>query len=409
MLNASRCFKNGTPIMLFSGKTKPVESLTKKDSVIGLDGKPKKIIKIHEGSDQLYKVSQTNGDDYVVNGNHILVLKFTNVEGIYWDNSRERYKARYIQDLKIHDKSFPCDRDKYGDITDKTVETTYGYADNFLLCKSNEEGYNKGGDILEISVKDYLKLPANMKRILYGFKQEVNFKERSVDLDPYLLGLWLGDGTTLEACITNIDQEIIDYIYDYAKENNLRVTKKGSCGYYIAGTESGKGNNSFLNQLKHYNLIGNKHIPIDYLMNSRETRLQVLAGLMDSDGYLNKNMYEICQLSDKLAVDIVKLARSLGFRVGHTKRKKTCVKKDASNVTKLYNVMLISGCNISDVPCLLKRKRAKACGKDVDFLITQIKVEKDEVDDYTGFQIEGDGKFFGQDYTVLHNSTVVED
>ena len=402
MLNAGRCFKNGTLIMLSNGKTKPVESLTKKDAVIGLDGKPKKIIKIHEGSSQLYKVSQTNGDDYVVNGNHILVLKFTNVEGIYWDNSRERYKARYIQDLKIHDKSFPCDRDKYGDITDKTIETTYGYADNFLLCKSNEEGYNKGGDILEISVKDYLKLPANMKRILYGFKQEVNFKERSVDLDPYLLGLWLGDGNTTGPTITNIDKEIIDYIYDYANENNLRVSKKEPYWYYIAG--AGKGN-TFLNQLKHYNLIGNKHIPVDYLMNSREIRLKVLAGLMDSDGYMDKNMYEICQLSDQLAHDIVKLARSLGFRVGHTKRNKTCVKKDAPNVTKLYNIMLISGRNICDVPCLLKRKRAKACGKDVDFLITQINIEKDEVGDYTGFQIEGDGKFFGQDYTVLHNST----
>lgn len=329
-------------------------------------------------------------------------MKFTNVEGIFWDNTKKRYKARYIQDLKQHDKIFSCKVN--GILTDKTKKEGYKNAEKFLADKRDENGYNKIGDIIEISVNDYLKFPTNIKRILYGFKQEVKFMYNSVDLDPYLLGLWLGDGTTSEPGITNIDKEIIDYIYDYATQNNLRVTKKGDMGYYIARNRPGNDNNLFLILLKQYNLIGNKHIPVDYRASSKSIRLKVLAGLIDSDGYLTvNNSYEIAQLSDKLSVDIVRLARSLGFRVGYSKRIKTCVKKDAPNVSKLYNIMLISGRNISDVPCLLKRKKAKACNNDRDFLITQINVEKYEIGNCTSFQINGDGKFFGQDYTVLHS------
>lgn len=402
-VDSGKCFQHGTPIMLSDGKTKLVETLTTQDCVLGLDGKPRKIVEVHHGNGQLYRVSQNNGEDYVVNGQHILVLKFTNVEGIFWDDSRNGYKARYVQDLKIHDKRFTC-KDKVI-LTDEDKQKEFDNATKFLSNIKNEPGYNRGGDIIEISINDYLKLPMNVKRILYGFKQRVEFETKHVDLDPYMLGLWLGDGTTLEASITNVDNEIVDYIHNYASENDLRVTQKAECRYYIAGTETGKGKNSFLNQLNQYNLIGNKHIPLDYLFNDREIRLRVLAGLLDSDGYLHNNMYEIFQLSDKLAEDIAKLSRSLGFKTNIFKKNKTCVKKDGPNVTKEYNCVLISGTNVCDIPCLLDRKKAQPCGKDVDFLITEISVEEDEVGDFTGFQIEGDGRFFGTDYTILHNST----
>jgi len=401
--NINKYFQNGTSILLSNGSTKLVENLTLYDNVVGLNGISKWITEINKGREQLYKITQDNGDSYVVNGNHILVLKFTNVEGIFWDKGRQAYKIRYIQDLKLHDKRLPCKVN--GVLTDRSKKKGYKNAEKFLLDKRKENGYNKGGDVLEISVNEYLKLPTNIKRILYGFKQEVEYyMNDDVDLDPYMLGMWLGDGTTHGASITNIDQEIIDYIYDYARQNNLKVTKIQDCRYYIASPKTGKGHNTFLNLLKQYDVFGNKHIPIDYLMSSRKVRLQVLAGLIDSDGYLEKgkNMYEIAQLSDKLSVGIVKLTRSLGFRVGHVKRKKTCVKKDAPNVSKMYNIILISGRYIADIPCLLKRKQARECRKDVDFLITKITLEKHESADCTGFKIIGDSKFFGPDYTIMH-------
>ena len=57
----------------------------------------------------------------------------------------------------------------------------------------------------------------------------------------------------------------------------------------------------------------NKHIPQIYLENSVDVRLKVLAGLIDTDGYLHRNVYEIVQKNVRLSNDIVTLANSLGF------------------------------------------------------------------------------------------------
>ncbi len=392
------CTKDGSFIMLFNGTNKPIGELIVGDCVIGLDGLPKKISEINKGNSKMYQIEQKNGMKYTVDGTHILVLKFTAVEGIYWSENRKYWKARYVQNFKVHDKCFQ--HNKKLPFTEEIKKSLYDNANNFLVNKRREIGYNGGGDIIEISVDDYLKLPVNIKTILYGFKQEVDFPIRNVKLDPYMLGLWLGDGTTLAPQITNIDEEIIDYIYDYAKKNNLRITKNKKMGYYITGIQN--KSNTFLDALKHYDLIGNKHIPIDYLLNSREIRLQVLAGLIDSDGYMYDNMYEIFQKFDKLGYDLAMLCRSLGFKTRHSKRNKTCVKKDGPNVTKVYNSILLSGKKIDDIPCLLERKKTKPCGKDIDFLITSIRVVGLDVSDYISFKIEGNGKYLGADYTVLH-------
>lgn len=401
-VDSGKTFEFGTKIRLEDGKTKIVEDLTLNDYVLGLDGLPKKIIEIHKGKGKLYKVCQKLGDCYVVNGLHELVLKFTNVEGIFWDPKRNYWKARYIQDMRIHDKCFQHDNTK--PLTNEIKMDLYNEARDFLEDKSKEKGYNRRGDIIIISVEDYLKLPANMKRILYGFKQAVEFPEKPIELDPYMLGLWLGDGTTANTDITNIDVPIISYLCDFADDNNLIVKSRDGVRYSITSDD---GNNPFRTVLKKYNLLDNKHIPKKYLYNSRSIRLKVLAGLIDSDGYLHNNCYEIVQKSDQLAKDIVELCRSLGFRISRAKREKACCKPDGTKVFGIYNIMQISGIGIGEIPVLLERKKAHPT-KEIDYLITQINVVPAGVGKYAGFQIEGDGKFFGTDFTVLHNSTTAD-
>jgi elongation factor 2 len=405
-----KCWLLGTKIRLYDGSLKSVEDIKIGDQVIGLDGKPKKVIKTHNGTGQLYKIEQDNGDNYVTNGKHELVLKFTNVEGIYWTESRKCYKIRYIQDLKILDKQVSLGMKNKA--TSEAKKQLYKQAEQILANKKMEAGYKKGGDIITISVEDYLKLPNATKRALYGFKQGVEFSKRDIRLDPYMLGLWLGDGTSAESFITSIDQPIIDYIYDYADKNNLHVRivndKDGKPLTYCLSGDGSRGGNEFRNCLTHYKLLNNKHIPKDYLYNSREIRLQVLAGLLDTDGYMYHNVFEIMQKSDQLANDIVDLSRSLGFKVSASKVWKTCVKKNGERVTGLYNKVSISGDKLTDVPVILDRKKATTSIKGVDFLITQFSVKPVEIGKYAGFQIEGDGRFLAPDYTVWHNSTMTD-
>ncbi len=298
--------------------------------------------------------------------------------------------------MRIHDKSF---QHLHGKFTKQAKKDLYIQAESFLLGKREESGYNKLGDIIEISVKDYLKLPANIKRILYGFKQGVEYPERKVELDPYMLGLWLGDGTSSAPDISNIDQPIIDYLHKYAKDNNLKTNKKGKFAYSIIGNGK-KNNNTFRNSLKKYDLFDNKHIPREYLINSQEIRLKVLAWLIDTDGYFHNNMYEITQKSDRLSRHIKYLCESLGFRISTKKVIKNCCKPDGTKVPGLYNRMFISGKELGQIPVLLDRKKAKPI-KNLDFLVTAIKIESVYEGDYISFKIEDDSNFFGVDYTVL--------
>lgn len=385
-------FIEGTQVRLFDNTLKLVEQLTKNDRLLGLYCKPLSIINIVHTEDELYRVTQANGESYVVSGDHTLTVKFTNVEGIFWDIKREYQKARFIQDMRIHDKCFMSITHP---ATEETKQYAYDDAEIFLEKKRLEPGYKCKGDVIKIRVDEYFELPKNMKRILYGFKHEIEFPPREITFDPYLLGLWLGDGTSAEPAITNIDKEILDYLYDYAEKNKLKINENNMT-YRFSGEVYGV--NCFREALYKYNLFNNKHIPHDYLYNTRDVRLQVLAGLIDSDGYLHHNYYEIFQKSDKLALDIKALAESLGFKVSYKKVNKTCVKPNGERVTGLYNRSNISGEHVMDIPTLLPRKQAKPCGKDVDFLITAIDVETVGISKCVKFEV-GE-TFLGNDYTV---------
>mgnify|MGYP000976604721 CR=1 FL=1 len=69
--------------------------------------------------------------------------------------------------------------------------------------------------ILEIAVKDYIKLSSKKKHILKGYKVPVEFPHRDLEIDPYMIGFWLGDGTASQPEITTQDSTIIKYF----KEN----------------------------------------------------------------------------------------------------------------------------------------------------------------------------------------------
>jgi Homing endonuclease len=123
---------------------------------------------------------------------------------------------------------------------------------------------------------------------------------------------------------------------------------------------SGKGKNFFINFLRENNLFNNKHIPLYYKTSSRENRLKLLAGLIDTDGhYSNQSSYEIIQKNTTLANDIVFIARSLGYYVSIVKCRKSCMYKGKKR-EGIYNRMNICGTyniGIEQIPVLIERKK----------------------------------------------------
>jgi deoxycytidine triphosphate deaminase len=157
----------------------------------------------------------------------------------------------------------------------------------------------------------------------------VAYPPRTLPVDPYVLGAWLGDGTSTAAEITCADEPILDEI---AAAGYAVAQRAGSLHYWIGGightrsTLTGRftRNSSLSSALRDLGLLGNKHVPADYLLASEPQRLALLQGLMDTDGYVDS--YGRCEFTstrERIADAVVKLAASLGFRPVKSKKRAT--------------------------------------------------------------------------------------
>lgn len=230
------------------------------------------------------------------------------------------------------------------------------------------EDINKIDDIFEIKKSD-LTLDI-IDKFRYCPKW-IEYDEQPVLIDPYILGMWLGDGTNCRTTLTSIDIPLINIWCNYGKDIELQITKslekirdkvnhletKETYSYHItSGTHSGKMNRNYFKEwLKKYNLIKNKHIPECYLKNSKNIRLHLLAGLIDTDGSIDSNKYSITQKSKKLSDDIVKLCESLGFFTEIKLVEKCC--KQTGSVNFYYKVELSLSQVTPIIPVVLERKK----------------------------------------------------
>lgn len=348
---AGKCFAKGTPIMLFDGSVKSVENIRVGDLLMGYDSKPRTVKSICTGIEQMYDIVPVKGEKYTVNESHILSLK----------------------------------------ITGKNT------------CVSCGGKTYRGGDVVNITVKDYLSATKNFKRVAKGWRTGVSFPEKQLPLPPYLLGVWLGDGNCRNQGITNCDKEIIKEIYDYAKSVGNYVRVSDDITYYIHRGASPKVKNVFLDGLKSLNLLQNKHIPKIYLQNSRKNRLELLAGLIDSDGYVSHNGCDYITKSKQLAEDITYLCRSLGLAAYVHVAKKSWTHNKIKKTDNYYR-LFISG-DLSVIPCKVARKKASKRKQKKNVLVTGISVIPVGVGQYFGFELEEENRMFLLgDFTVAHNT-----
>lgn len=141
------------------------------------------------------------------------------------------------------------------------------------------------------------------------YAEAIEMEPKDLPVDPYVLGLWLGGGSTNEARFTTVDDELIGYI----KDAGYSVTKYDYKEHYIKG---------LLPQLKELNVLGNKHIPTQYLLGSIEQRYALLQGLMDSDGTINDrgNSCTFDNTNKNLAEGVHQLVSSLGMKATSKER-----------------------------------------------------------------------------------------
>lgn len=358
------CHAKGQGILMHSGEIKPVEEILVGELLMGPDSKPRKVLELKRGYDKLYKIKPTKGEEWVVNGDHILSIKKT----------REK---------------------KNGEMS-----------------------------VVNIPVKEYLKSSKWFKHLAKQYRVGVDFpiSKKKLDIPPYIFGLWLGDGhsetghvrsgITVGSGDPEIKEEFISYLtkigeghsfkqkYREDREGN-KVKVKAIDIFASNGLTGGVRVNKFNKLLNQLGVVsGNKFIPPKYLTSNRNNRLELLAGLLDSDGSMHLNGFDFINKNKKLSDGVCFLARSLGLAAYMKECRKRCT---TTNVWGTYFRVSISG-NCDIIPNRLPRKKASKRKIKKDALSTGFKVSYQGEGEFFGFEVSGDRLYLLDDFTVTHNS-----
>lgn len=379
------CHAKDTDILMYDGSIKKVQEIIVNDILMGDDSTPRKVLKLVRGKDNMYEIKNKKGETYIVNGDHILCLKYTTKNKITYSKIQQCYTVTWFDKNKICRNSRRFKTKTEAD----------------LFMSSIIEDY-----IVEISVNNYLKLSKSFHKDLKEYKTKIEYPIKEFIIDPYMIGYWLGDGHSSISAITSQDSTVLKYFTYNLNKYNCYLQYQNKYVYRINGLNGQVGSNMFSNELYKLNLINNKHIPDIYKYNNRENRLKLLAGLLDADGSLDKSKstfeFTQCIQNEKLFDDVLYLARSLGFACYKNIKKTSWVYKGI----KKYNTacrMNITGFNIDKIPTLCPRKRANPRRQIKDPLVSQISIKKLEVDDYYGFQVDKNHRYFMGSFTVTHN------
>ena len=340
---AGKCLRKGTRVLMYSGETKNVEDIVAGELLMGPDSSPRTVLSTTVGREMMYEIRPTKGESWGCNSSHILPLKHT--------------------------------------VT---------------------------GEVTCLSVSEYLGKSNKFKHCHKLYRSGVEFtSSESLPLDPYLFGVWLGDGSRHIPEISNNEPEIIEYLHEFKQANQLDSPSKidrGVTRTFISRRKkegASSSVNEFWQAIKLHGLFGDsKGISLTYKTSSVESRLKLLAGLLDTDGYLSNNFFEITTKFDRLKEDILFLARSLGF-AAYATRKMSRSNKEAE--LKPYWRISISG-NINRIPCIVPRRKASPRFQKKDVLRTGFSVVPEGIGDYYGFELDGDHLFLLGDFTVAHNT-----
>lgn len=347
---AGKCLGINTSILMYDGAIKKVQDVVIGDLLMGDDSTPRKVLNVNSGNGQLYKIIPVKGDEWVCNDVHVL--------------THHHEQKKKLLDVPLNEIDYP----KYQN-------------GNYRYARLQRTG--------------------------------VDFQDKLINIDPYLLGLWLGDGTKEDGSpiiSVNVNEEpIIQYLKNIKYMNIAPKFNEYQKNLYSVSLTTPNFNGRKVNNVlrdefkKCLNCDGSILIPNDYKINSKHNRLKLLAGIIDSDGYQNHNYYEVTTKYESFANDILYLARSLGFSAYKKLRSKTIKSKKFSG--KYWNIS-ISG-SFENLPILLERKKCVPRKQIKSVLRTGFKTESIGSGNYYGFTLDGNGRFLLGDFTITHNTTTI--
>lgn len=238
--------------------------------------------------------------------------------------------------------------------------------------------------------------------------EPVEYEAKYLPIDPYSLGVWLGDGASSAARITCADNDIPElkqHLEEQGHSIKVHHYKERAASLSIDVIGNVK-RNPFLSGLREIGVLNNKHIPQEYMQASVEQRLELLRGLMDTDGYCSKaGQCEFVQKSEQFTDQFVELLASLGIK--SKKRKKTV--KCNGKLCTAFSVTFFTDKNHSCFKLTRKHERLKEQLSKRMKAKSIVDIRPIETCPSKCIAIDNDTHLYlaGRNYTATHNTTFI--
>ncbi|GBB91425.1 hypothetical protein RclHR1_18700002 [Rhizophagus clarus] len=393
-VDTGKCFGKGTPILMYDGSVRAVETIQAGDQVMGDDSTPRNVSGVTSGKGLLYKIIPINNSSaqpFVCNDAHILVLKITSSPYI----QHQKRKGQFCLNYFIYDKKTNLveKANRFYKYPTSQFQTKYhakkAAIKDLEMINSEKNpnlSINSNADF-EIVRRDFIWQPS----VTQFLNCSSEIRSASNMFTPNRVRFSIREGTFAK---------IIERIIGSPITNNIIKFYSWLTGYWI-GTNFVMSNTKFENEnqdivvslFDELGILQRKDIPEIMMYEDIDlVRLPFLAGMIDSTGLYNSqdDVTEVTLMNDYNVKNFVKISRSCGLRVSVSDPQNRCIVHKASIIS---SVLSRSNCKIND------HKHDQLWG----FQIKEL-----GVGEYFGFVVDGNHRFLLGDFTVTHNTKLLD-
>ncbi len=280
--------------------------------------------------------------------------------------------------------------------------------DHLWKAKSRRHNDDKKYKILSVEKLLERIIDGNRPKWQIPLNNKCQFSKKDIELDPYFLGLMIGDGCLRNAIkFTNTDEKLVDYVKSIVDDNYCWKLYGKPIDYSLVKKKrNGKQTNIYrdiFRKLGLWNKLSiHKFIPKNYIYNTEDVRLAILQGLMDTDGYADEKGNCVFYTSSiTLAKDVKEIVQSLGGLCTISNKKTKCN-------GKIFH-SFHCGIHFNDCSILFRLERKKKrchirTKPDIKRVIKSIELIGQS--ECTCISIDSeDGLFLTDNYVVTHNTT----